>query len=58
MMIRRNNMLLLGLLSSFVMAFLGVVLMVHFDPLTGILLAITGCICVLRVMHHIQEYRE
>jgi len=51
-------MLLLGLLSSFVMAFLGVVLMVHFDPLTGILLAITGCICMLRVMYHIQEYRE
>ncbi len=51
-------MLLLGLLSSFVIAFLGVVLMVHFDPMLGIILTITGCICVLRVMYHIQEYKE
>ena len=51
-------MLLLGLLSCYVMAFLGDVLMVHFDPLTGILLSIAGCICMLRVMYHIQEYRE
>ena len=53
-----NSMLILSLLSSFVLAFLGVVLMVHFDLMLGILLAITGCICVLRSMYHIQEYRE
>ena len=53
-----NSMLLLGLLSSFVIAFLGVVLMVHFDPMLGIILAITGCVCVLMVMYHIQEYKE
>ena len=53
-----NSMLILSLLSSFVIAFLGVVLMVHFDPLLGIVLAITGCVCVLRVMYHIQEYKE
>ena len=51
-------MLLLGLLSSFVIAFLGVVLMVHFDPMLGIILAITGCVCAIRVMYHIQEYKE
>ena len=51
-------MLLLGLLSGFVIAFLGVVLMIHYDPILGIILAITGCICVLRVMYHIQEYKE
>ena len=51
-------MFLLGILSSFVIAFLGVVLMVHFDPMLGIILAITGCICFLRVMYHIQEYKE
>jgi len=53
-----NSMLILSLLSSFVLAFLGVVLMVHFDPLLGIVLAITGCVCVLRSMYHIQEYKE
>ena len=51
-------MLILGLLSSFVLAFLGVVLMVHYDPMLGIVLAITGCICSIRVMYHIQEYKE
>ena len=53
-----NSMLILSLLSSFVLAFLGVVLMVHFDTMLGILLAITGCICMLRSMHRIQEYDE
>ena len=48
-------MLILSLLSSFVLAFLGVVLMVHFDLMLGILLAITGCICVLRSMYDNQQ---
>ena len=56
MMIRKNNMLLLGLLSSFVMAFLGVVLMVHLDALTGVILSIAGCVCMLRTIHHINNY--
>ena len=47
---------LIALLSSFVMAFLGVVLMVHLDVLTGVLLAITGCLMMLRTMHHINNY--
>ena len=47
---------LIALLSSFVMAFLGVVLMAHLDVLTGILLSITGCVCMLRTMHHINNY--
>ena len=53
-----NSMLLLGLLSGFVIALLGIILMVHYDPMLGIILAITGCVCVLRVMYHIQEYKE
>tara|TARA_Y100000310_G_C20002728_1_gene499298 strand:+ start:254 stop:427 length:174 start_codon:yes stop_codon:yes gene_type:complete len=47
---------LLALLSSFVMAFLGVVLMVHLDVLTGVLLSIAGCVCMLRTMYHINNY--
>ena len=47
---------LIALLSSFVMAFLGVVLMVHLDTLTGILLSITGCVCMLRTFNHINNY--
>ena len=47
---------LIALLSSFVMAFLGVVLMVHLDPLTGLILSIAGCVCMLRIMHHINNY--
>ena len=47
---------LIALLSSFVMAFLGVVLMVHLDVLTGVLLSITGCVCMLRTMYHINNY--
>ena len=47
---------LIALLSSFVMAFLGVVLMVHLDALTGVMLLIAGCVCMLRTMHHINNY--
>ena len=47
---------LIALLSSFVMAFLGVVLMVHLDPLTGLILSIAGCVCMLRTLHHINNY--
>ncbi len=47
---------LIALLSSFVMAFLGVVLMVHLDALTGIMLSIVGCVCMLRTLHNINNY--
>ena len=47
---------LLALLSSFVMAFLGVVLMVHLDALTGILLSIAGCVMMLKTIHNINKY--
>jgi hypothetical protein len=47
---------LIALLSSFVMAFLGVVLMVHLDALTGVMLSIVGCVCMLRTIHHINNY--
>ena len=47
--------LLIALLSSFVMAFLGVVLMVHLAPLTGLLISIAGCVCMLRTFYHIDS---
>jgi len=47
--------LLIALLSSFVMAFLGVILMVHLDPLTGLLISIAGCVCMLRTFYHINN---
>ena len=47
--------LLIALLSSFVMAFLGVVVTVHLDPLTGVLLSIAGVVCMLRTFHHINN---
>ena len=47
---------LIALLSSFVMVFLGAVLMVHLDVLTGVLLSITGCVMMLRTMYHINNY--
>ena len=46
---------LIALLSSFVMAFLGVVLMVHLDALTGLLISIAGCVCMLRTFYHINN---
>ena len=51
-----NVISLIALFSSFVMAFLGVVLMVHLDVLTGVLLSIAGCVCMLRTMYHINYY--
>ena len=58
---RRNNMTfhiwmgLLAILSSFVMSFLGVILMIHLDFWTGILLTITGMVCLLRALPRINE---
>ena len=50
-----KTLLIIALLSSFVMAFLGVVLMVHLDPLTGLLISIAGCVCMLRTFYHIDS---
>jgi len=50
-----KTILVMALLSSFVMAFLGVVLMVHLDILTGLLISIVGCVCMLRTLHHINN---
>ena len=50
-----KTILIMALLSSFVMAFLGVVLMVHLDILTGLLISIVGCVCMLRTLHHINN---
>ena len=50
-----KTLLIMALLSSFVMAFLGVVLMVHLDALTGLLISIAGCVCMLRTFHHIDS---
>jgi len=50
-----KTLLIIALLSSFVMAFLGVVLMVHLDALTGLLISIAGCVCMLRTFHHINN---
>ena len=50
-----KTILVMALLSSFVMALLGVVLMVHLDILTGLLISIVGCVCMLRTLHHINN---
>jgi len=47
--------LLIALLSSFVMAFLGVVVAMHGDGITGVLLSIAGVVCMLRTFHHINN---
>ena len=47
--------LLIALLSSFVMAFLGVVVAMHGDGLIGVLLSIAGVVCMLRTFHHINN---
>ena len=47
---------LIALLSSFVIALMGVVLMVHLDVLTGVLLSITGCVMMLKTIHNINKY--
>ena len=47
--------LLLALLSSFVMAFLGVVVAMHGNGLIGVLLSIAGVVCMLRTFHHINN---
>ena len=46
---------LIAILSSFVMSLLGVVLMIHLDFWTGVLLTITGMVCLLRALPRIQE---
>jgi len=48
-------MSLLAILSSFVMSFLGVILIIHLDFWTGILLTITGIVCLLRALPRINE---
>ena len=47
--------LLIALLSSFVMAFLGVVVAMHGNGLIGVLLSIAGVVCMLRTFHHINN---
>jgi len=47
--------LLIALLSSFVMAFLGVVVAMHGDGLIGVLLSIAGVVCMLRTFYHINN---
>jgi hypothetical protein len=46
---------LLAILSSFVMSFLGVILMIHLDFWTGVLLTITGMVCLLRALPRISD---
>jgi uncharacterized membrane protein len=46
---------LLAILSSFVLSFLGVILMIHLDVWTGVLLIITGMVCLLRALPRIRE---
>ena len=48
-------MSLLAILSSFVMSFLGVILMIHLDFWLGVLLTITGMICLIRNIPRIKE---
>ena len=48
-------LLIISLLLSFVMTFLGVVVAVHSDPLTGLLISIAGCVCMLRTFYHIDS---
>ena len=46
---------LIAILSSFVMSFLGVILMIHLDFWLGVLLTITGMVCLLRALPRISE---
>jgi hypothetical protein len=46
---------LIAILSSFVLSFLGVILMIHLDVWTGVLLIITGMVCLLRALPRIRE---
>ena len=46
---------LIAILSSFVLSFLGVILMIHLDFWTGVLLTITGMVCLLRALPRISE---
>jgi hypothetical protein len=45
----------MAILSSFVLSFLGVILMIHLDVWTGVLLIITGMVCLLRALPKIKE---
>ena len=46
---------LIAILSSFVISFLGVILMVHLDFWLGLLLMITGMVCLLRAIPRTNE---
>ena len=46
---------LLAILSSFVISFLGVILMIHLDFWLGVLLTITGMVCLLRALPRISD---
>lgn len=50
-----KTLLIMALLSSFVMAFLGVVVAMHGNGLIGVLLSIAGVVCMLRTFHHINN---
>jgi len=46
---------LIAVLSSFVMSLLGVILMIHLDFWTGLLLTITGMVCLLRALPRMRD---
>jgi hypothetical protein len=46
---------LIAILSSFVMSLLGVILMIHLDFWTGVLLTITGMFCLIRNIPRMRE---
>jgi len=46
---------LIAILSSFVMSFLGVILMIHLDFWLGVLLTITGMVCLIRNIPRIGD---
>jgi len=46
---------LLAILSSFVISFLGVILMVHLNFWLGLLLMMTGMVCLLKAIPRTNE---
>ena len=47
-------LILIQLLTGFVMAMLGIILMFHFDVLTGMLITLVGIYAMIRATNRVQ----
>jgi len=43
---------------SFMLMFLGVIIMIHLDLLTGFLISTVGCVYFFKYLHHVDTIKQ